>query len=300
MWRAVLAAGLMPLLPLFAQTQSITDSQRFEAASIKPVKAQSRHYMTGGPGTDDPGFMRCYNMSLLELVQNAYDVKYYQLQGTSAWMESERFDVIAKVPKGATKEEAKAMLQHLLEDRFKLVQHRESRLVPVYDLVVAKGGAKLMPSKEESKPVRGGIDVDDKGDVVIPKGPLGRPVTLAARRLVTFLSASRVYFVAKSQPVSALAEALGLYAERPVRDATGLIGNYDFSLGFAPTPRAREMVQGFALGPEGECVTCTQNEEPLADLLAALREQLGLRFEPATGPLELLIIEHVEKVPTEN
>jgi uncharacterized protein (TIGR03435 family) len=121
----------------------IVFAQSFEVASIKPAPpAQSGRIMTGvrgGPGSDDPGQMTFTNASIGDLIQNAYDVKSYQVTGPG-WLETARFDVIAKVPAGTTKENSRIMLQHLLADRFKLVLHRSSKEASIYALVVRRGG----------------------------------------------------------------------------------------------------------------------------------------------------------------
>src|SRR5665213_1440042 len=104
----------------------IVFAQSFEVASIKPAAPmQGGRIMIGsrgGPGTDDPGQMTFNNASIGDLIQSAYNVKSYQVTGPG-WLETVRFDVIAKVPAGTTKEASRIMLQHLLADRFKLVLH---------------------------------------------------------------------------------------------------------------------------------------------------------------------------------
>src|SRR3954451_10262547 len=122
-----------------AYAQDAAGQPTFEVASVKPAPPQSGHMfrigMSGGPGTPDPGRINFENVSLKNVIMRAYNVKGYQISGPS-WLDSERFDITAKVPAGATKEQFQLMLQNLLAERFKLQLHRESKQMPVYALVV--------------------------------------------------------------------------------------------------------------------------------------------------------------------
>src|SRR5947207_312669 len=139
MYRTILSASLAVLSCGAAFGQA---SPSFEVASVKPAEAPStpgmlRVGMRGGPGTPDPGQITYSNVSLKNVIMNAYNVKGYQITGPK-WLDSERFDIVAKVPKGATKEEFRLMLQNLLAERFKLSLHHESKELPIYGLVVGK------------------------------------------------------------------------------------------------------------------------------------------------------------------
>jgi uncharacterized protein (TIGR03435 family) len=140
--------------------------------------------------------------------------------------------------------------------------------------------------------------MDDNGVPVVPSASLGHPITVSGKRMVTAMSASQVTIVANSQPLSELARTLAYHAGRPVLDATGLTGDYDFSLTFAATGETRTAL--FSNSPDGECVTCKVDDEPPPDLLTAVKDQLGLRLDSGMGPLNLLVIEHIERTPTEN
>src|SRR5580700_4776117 len=128
----------------------------FEVASIKPAAPPGgspgvialRVMANGGPGTGDPGRWTAENFSLANLISAAYDLKRYQYSGP-AWMDDTRFDVVAKLPGGATKEQFRVMLQNLLADSFKLAIHHEKKEMQVYELVIAKNGLKLKESVPE-------------------------------------------------------------------------------------------------------------------------------------------------------
>ena len=208
-------------------------------------------------------------------------MKSFQVTGPN-WLETVRFDVIAKVPAGTTKEASRIMLQHLLADRFKLVLHRSTKEASIYALVEAKGGSKLKasatPEVREAGRVPGGMTM-----MIAPGG--------------------RMRMVAKGTTIPKLVDALGMQVNRPIVDMTGLTGTYDITLEFAPDPAILQSKMA-AMGvppppPGGENPTLADNG-PLATIFTALPEQLGLRLEARKGPVELLVIDSVEKTPTDN
>src|ERR1041384_7463782 len=125
----------------------VLTAQKFEVASIKPgpPRIRGRPMMmgsNGGPGSKDPSQFTCSNCSVAILLQRAFSVSRYQLIAPS-WVDDERFEVVAKVPSGATKEQFALMLQDLLAERFGLQFHREDKEAPIFELVIAKGGLKM-------------------------------------------------------------------------------------------------------------------------------------------------------------
>ena len=127
---AILGAGLIIFTSCAAFGQTAEEPTTFEVASVKPAEPSAmgmiRVQMRGGPGTPDPGQLTYTNVSLKNVLTNAYGVKGYQINGPK-WLDSERFDITAKIPKGATKEQFKLMLQNLLAERFKLTLHHETK-----------------------------------------------------------------------------------------------------------------------------------------------------------------------------
>lgn len=121
-------------------------AQTFEVASIKVLPPPDGGPMfqrtMGGPGSKDPGRWTAENVSLADLVRNAYDLRPYQLNAPD-WLNSARFTVTATVPQGAKKEDLKVMVRHLMEERFGLKVHHETKDYQTFDLVVAKGGPKF-------------------------------------------------------------------------------------------------------------------------------------------------------------
>ena len=248
--------------------------------------------MRGGPGTDDPGQLTCTNVPLKSILMRAYDVKEYQINGPK-WLDtSERFDITAKIPMGATREQFKLMFQNLLAERFKLVLHHETKDLPMYALVVGKGGPKM------KEPVEGAATAPPP-----PSPPLGSdgagPV-----RLKMGNGGMRMRMVANGQPVSALIDTLANQLGRPVVDATGLKAKYDITLDFAPDGLNGPM-GGMSPPPPpdgGGAVPMASASDGAGGptIFAALQEQLGLKLEQRKGPVDLLVIDRLEKVPTEN
>jgi uncharacterized protein (TIGR03435 family) len=255
----------------------------------------------GGPGTPDPGRFTTENFPLIGLIAQAYDVKRFQVSGPG-WMESTRFDISAKVPAGTTKEQFRLMLQNLLAERFHMALHREKKDMPMYELVVAKGGPKL----QESAPV----DETPAKDAPPPEPPKmdkeGFPVLPAGRpggMLMGIGPGGRARLQAMGQTMDEFINMLSNHLDRPVTDGTGLKGKYDFRLSFAMD---MAMGRGMMMGPmppppgDGGPAAAAPDGDPGPTLFTALQEQLGLRLEAKRGPVEILVIDRMEKTPTEN
>jgi uncharacterized protein (TIGR03435 family) len=256
----VLAFGILA----FAQTA------QFEVASVKPAPAGARgSRCTGGPGTSDPGSLTCENYSLSFLVMMAYNLRSFQL-AAPAWMDTTRFDVMAKIPPGTGTRQFGLMQQRLLAERFGLQVHFEKKDMTVYELTVAKGGPHL---KESQQPVAERPEASWRP----PAG--GPPVRTTAR-------VSRT-----GDSIADLANLLSNQLGQPVVDATGLAGRYDYTLSFLMEPGGRA---GAQVAPPG-----TDPESGIS-LIDAVRDQLGLRLEKKKGQSEILVVDHAEKVPIEN
>ncbi len=164
---------------------------------------------------------------------------------------TDTFRIDATIVPGTTDEQARQMMQTLLEDRFKLVAHWEKKEEPIYALVIRPGGFKLKPS-------------DPKNDAPIPPHSIGCPPDDPGCH----------YFAGASGPISQLAGMLTRFVGRPVIDKTGLTGDYNLSLRWAGDTTA---------------------DSPLPSLTAALSEKFGLELKSQTGPVDVLVIDHVEK-----
>ncbi|HXA52205.1 MAG TPA: TIGR03435 family protein, partial [Candidatus Acidoferrum sp.] len=212
-----------------------------------------------------------------------------------AALDSRRFEVVAKLPEGTAKKDIHVMLQHLLEQRFKLSVHREQQEGRYYELSIDKAAFKLKPTSKVP-PEHGSVEADASGNVRIPQGPLVRPVTVAGRNMMTMVTGDRALIMGNAQPMSALAPTLASCIDAPVRDLTNLTGEYDIRFDFAIPAGMRVR----PAGPPGECPTCAVDVEPPPTVFQALREKLGLRLDAKRGLVDVLVIDHADAVPTEN
>jgi uncharacterized protein (TIGR03435 family) len=327
MRQAILSAGLI-ILSSYAFGQAAGESPTFEAASIKPAAPQTgpgmRVMMRGGPGSPDPGQITYSNVSLKNVVMTAYGIKGYQISGPK-WLDSERFDIVAKIAMGATKEQFQMMLQNLLAERFKLAVHRETKELPIYALVVGKGGPKLKETVDDGTTAQGGAagpggpsasapppppppGGDGAGPVRMKVGADGMPQLppgVGKNGLMMMMMNGRLRMVGNGQPVSALTGMLADQLGRPVVDTTELKAKYDFTLDFTPENMAGPMgmmppAPPHDGGPGGGGPVASAPDSGAPSIFTALQEQMGLKLEQRKGPIELLVIDRMEKVPTEN
>ena len=184
-------------------------------------------------------------------------------------MDQETADKVKKLAEAQMKPAREHMLQTLLADRFKLTIHRETKKLPIYSLVVAKGGAKL----HEAKP----------GDTYPTgiKGPNGRSASHMMRM-------GRGELTAQGIGMEEIAHLLTQQAGRTVVDNTALKGNYDFTLHWTPDQSAPALS-----GPSGGGPDSTTSSESGPSIFTAIQEQLGLKLEPQKGPVEILVVDHV-------
>jgi uncharacterized protein (TIGR03435 family) len=183
--------GMRTILTVF--TLCLAHGQTFDAASIKPAAMPTMGGRgmirmagpSGGPGTNDPGRVHYPFINLKNLLMNAYDVKGFQISGPS-WLDTERFDIQATMPPETTKEQFRVMLQNLLAERFGLKVHHETKELPMYSLVVAKGGPKMkesaVPPPDSGEPATppplpqpGQLKMGADGFPVLPGMATGRP-----------------------------------------------------------------------------------------------------------------------------
>jgi uncharacterized protein (TIGR03435 family) len=300
MFRTTSAATL--LCASIALGQQPNPKLTFEVASIKPAAPQAiarlQGSVDGGPGTPAPGRIRLTDMPLRVLIMRAYDVQSFQVSGPS-WMDSQRFDVIAKVPTGASKEDAQIMLQNLLADRFRLKLHKESKEAPIYELVVAKGGIKIKeaaqtaaaPAEGAGGPLPGLPPRGKDGFLRTPHGQLGIQATVNGRMRMQ----------GNAVTIARLTDTLNMALGRPVVDKTGLTGVYDVTLDFSPEsmgPGPKGPGPGAGGGNPAEAPHDSNDSGPT--IFTALQEQLGLKLESRKGPVNLLVVDSVEKMPTKN
>jgi bla regulator protein blaR1 len=250
---------LVALGALFGQTPG------FEVASVKPSDPATAMSIRRS------GYRMAFTSTSLEfLITWAYDVHTERLYGKPNWLDSVRYDVMANAPQDdkpapprqpGQPTELQKMMQSLLAERFKLVVHRETRELPMYALMVAKGGAKVRLTEAPA---------------VMGQTPFSMPGR--GRLIGTQVSAEMLAKV--------LSDQLG----RSVKDQTGLQGVFDFKLDWEPDPSPAHM---------GGVPTPVELSAG-SSLFTAIQEQLGLKMEARKGPVEVLVIDHIESAPTAN
>ena len=264
----LLLVGLaVAALPLAAQS----DAPRFDVASVKPNLGSSG---TSTWWLQPSGRLVATNSSLRQLIVNAYDVTHDRLLGGPDWIGSDRFDVLASAPADTSESTMQTLLQTLLADRFKLVLRREAREMAVYSLVIAQNDGR---SGKALRPV----DCKTDSKAVVRKGDAPACSWLLTRQPGTGMSTYQSGGVNLDELAKTLTQRVG----RPVINRTGLAGEFQFELSWL------QDMQAAAAAP------AAANDGP--SLFTALQEQLGLKLESSRGPVELLVIESVER-PTSN
>jgi uncharacterized protein (TIGR03435 family) len=313
---AIMGAGLVVFTSCAALAQMAENSPSFEVASVKPAAPITGNFirvgMRGGPGTPDPGQITYTNVTVKDVLMTAYGVKSFQISGPG-WLDSERYDIVAKLPRGATKPESMAMLQNLLAERFKLTLHREKKDLPMYALVVGKNGPKMKESVDDAAPKYGDVPKSDGPAAAMGKLTMGRdgfpvlPGSMGRGAASIGFMNGNARMTANRQSMATLADMLSGQLDLPVVDMTGLKGNYDFTLYFAPEGLAGMRLPGglpppppAGEGGPGMPVASAPDAQSSPNLFSALQEQLGLKLEQRKGPVDLLVIDHLEKAPIEN
>jgi uncharacterized protein (TIGR03435 family) len=270
----------------------------FEVASVKRSEPITPELVNSGRlqiGVSiDARNVRMSKMSLYDLVTLAYQIKPHQLSAPS-WMATERFDIQAKLPEDGKRGQVPAMLQTLLADRFRLKIHREARDFNVLALVEAKGGHKLKPSAPDapdapppSPQLRGGVTVGP-GGTQTHTGPGGDS------RITPGPNGS-VHIETKKMTLKSLADFLNRYCERPVVDMTNLPGLYDAEFDVSGEEAASAArAHGAVIRRTGE-----EASDPTGPSLTSSLQKVGLRLDGRKAPLEVIVVDSVEKVPTEN
>ena len=258
----------------------------FEVVSIKPAKPMTMGKMMVGMNADD-AMLRYTNVSLKDCIREAFDVRDYQVQGPE-WLESDRFDIVAKLPAASNKKQIPEMLQAMLADRFHLAVKQGTEEHAVYALVAGKGGPKLKKADVQTSP-----KPDEKH-----VGGMGGKNAMMMR-----VSPEGVHLTAPSATLGRLAEMISHFAARPVVDMTGIPGEYDFELTFAPeTMRAMPFGGGPRMGPppgDAGREAAQAPAEPAPSIYDAVKAY-GLKQEPKKAPMETIVVEHVDRMPTEN
>lgn len=257
---------------------------KYEVVSVKPSNPAN----SGKPGTGtliSPDGYTAKNTSILALLHYAFGItNNEQLAGWPNWISSEQYDLDArmdasvadalqKLSKDERTPARQHMLQALLMDRFKLAFHRETRELSVYSLVIAKNGSKIKEAKPGDTYPNG--FKDDAGHAFIGG------VTMSA-------TAEGVTMTGQATQIDYFVRMLSQEVKRIVINKTGLTGNFDFTIQFMPEQRAIQTTPGGAS-------PLPASDPGGVSIFTALQEQLGLKLESGKAPIEVIVIDHVER-----
>jgi uncharacterized protein (TIGR03435 family) len=255
------------------------------------------------------------NFGLMQLICKAYDVKAYQVSGPS-WLKTvglsaQRFDIVANLPEGATKEQVPQMLQALLAERFKLVIHRQSKDQAVYAMVIGKGGLKI----EESQPPAASPDgaapnpaVTGSSSVSVSQTKGGAVVSDGSgkqQKMTPSPDGKSMRFEIWGATLAELAEGLSPMVDHPIVDMTGLTGKYHVTLDISMQELMNIARAAGAAVPPGEgggdaSKPAELASDPGGSSLFTTIQSLGLKLEPRKSPMSFVVVDSVEKMPTEN
>ena len=247
-------------------------AQSFEVASVKLVPRDGK---TRPETVMNPGRVSYTTTPLRTILMAAYGVKSYQIAGPG-WLNSNAYDIVAKLPADAPASQIPAMLQRLLVERFELSLHHEDQELPVYALLVNKGGGKLKeadPGQPDLRLTMSPMGLQAKGKASMPK----------------------------------LAESLSQVADRPIVDLTELVGVYDIDMTWeSDDPRFAAKQAGMkAAVASGEIKIKgkpggSDEDNVAASLFAAVQQKLGLKLDPRKLPVDVMVIDRANPVPAEN
>jgi len=278
------AVGLVAAGPVLEAQTPQADTAAFEVASVKPNKTGDGRI---GIGISPGGRFTATNVATRILVRQAYNVQDFQIVGAPDWVGSDRFDVVAKAPEGdVTGDQMRPMLRALLEERFKLTAHMETRDMPIYALVKARADGKLGPALAPAAT-----------DCTAARGRRGGGPPPAPFQPGQKLDCGMMIGIGRinagGMPMSELARTLSSQVGRVVLDKTGLSGGYDFEMNYAP-----EQLGGG--GPPLQLNGAPPPVDPNApNLFTAIQEQLGLKLESTRGQVEVLVIDRIEQPTTD-
>jgi uncharacterized protein (TIGR03435 family) len=268
---------------LRAQTPD-SKTPTFDVASIKQNKTGAENGFFGGPASR----WTATNVPLRQFIVFAFQMQAFQFVGMPEWAVTERWDIAAKSerrfppnPGGIAPNPTVLMLRALLEDRFKLVAHIEKRQAPVYELVLARTDKVLGPELHKS-------DVDCQE--LLAASQRGQPLPQPPPgKMLCGITTNTGRISAGAQPIDRLATQLSQLLQRVVVNRTGLMDVYDFELTYLP-----ERIPG-AAGADA----VPPADPNLPSVFTALQEQLGLKLDSNRAPIDMLVIDHVER-PTDD
>ncbi len=323
----IVLGPLLAAAVVFGQTAAPSGAPlSFEVASVKlsaPLDMAAIQSGKAHIGTSiDQARVDIGNANLLSLICAAYKVKPFQITGNPDWlnggMSADRFDILAKMPEGSNKDQVPEMLKSLLAERFKLALHHDTREVAVYALVVAKGGPKLKEADPEpaaaaetnsSQPPAKGEMSFGSGDSKVTMKQSGGGMVMNSKETGAIHMSPGENGAWRMEVdrlnMEGLAGMLSQYLDRPVEDRTELKAKYQVSLELSmetllAAARRNGMDAGMVGAPGGSGRPADSATDPSGGSLFNAVQKLGLKLESRKMPYDSLVIDHIEKRPTEN
>ena len=291
---ALIALIVLPAYIAAQSTPTLSDPKaQFEVASIKPYDPSTGIMLMRML----PGRFEATGVTVRQLLRYALGAEEYQVAGGPEWVNTERFVISAKAPDGAPSNATRTMLLNLLKERFTLAMHSEVREVPVYNLVLARQDGRLGPALRPSAPecqaiLRARASAPPQEKVPLPGTPGGPPLfdpdnpqCGSGRSGPGILGGGGVEM---AQLALSLMQHTG---GRPVADKTGLKDLYNFTLKFRSAPSLWTNPLGIPMPP----VPPAPANPEAPDVFAAVQEQLGLKLENGRGPVDVTVIDRIEK-----
>ena len=342
----LLAAGAAfgqaaPSAQATAAPQAAADKLEFDVASVRPsalldmqkLAADMQAGKMPNIGMHLNGLRAEFNyVTLRDLIMVAYKVKTYQITGPD-WLNSQHFDIVARMPEGSTRDDAPKMLQALLEDRFMVAVHRETQEHQVMALVVGKSGPKMKESPGDAPPIDEDAELkpgemkmdtqDGPARMTMNRGGMGATINMGTKGTITWgvdTQTMTLHVTSTKTTMTLLADLLTqLMAQlggqmsgqmsgadagsRQVMDMTGLKGNYEVAMDFSMADmvaQARAQAAAGGGGAGGGSSAVASDPGGGGQTVSGAIEKLGLKLESRKAPVEQLIVDHAEKTPTEN
>jgi len=284
------AFGLSVCLAAFGQAPP--PPLEFDVASVRHSPATKPEQVVIGLRMDGSQARIAY-FPMRQYVAMAYRVRPRQVSGPD-WIDTERFDLNATLPAGATAAQIPEMLQTLLADRFQLKVHREKKETPVYALSLGKAPLKLkeVPPDATSADQQATVNVAGSGSAA------GVSVDLGHGSYYTF---GNNKFEAGKMSMESLARLLEPYLDRPIVNLTGLTGNYDFTLNLSQEDYQAMLIRaavhnGIVLPPQALAFADGNSNASLFEAV----QQVGLKLDARKAPLDSVVIDQLSKTPTDN
>jgi uncharacterized protein (TIGR03435 family) len=267
---------------------SMAAAQQFEVASVRARTAELDDWQKIGVHIDG-AMVRCTALALTDYIAMAYRVKNNQVSGPD-WINGSKFDITAKIPEGAARTQVPEMMRALLEERFALKLHRETKELPVYAITLGKGPLKL----KESVPDPQAPAPPQNVDVTVSEAKKGQGADIDLGG-GSSISSTGGKIEGRRVTITQLISSMERFLDRPVVDMTGLTGRYDLTLQCS-LEEVRNVLRSTGSAVRIPDAAADQFPGSIADSLQAA----GLKLEARKGPIEVLVIDHAERTPTGN